>query len=177
MKGQKAPWEGVFTRYSRWDEVILAADNAVDFAEDFEIDRVWRACTPWIPANDKSGYTAAERSKARYRRASIMMEVGYAFLVSSSPASFRYSSYHQTCLFSVRKNAGLGFHLLGVYVKVNVLISTHGEWGFACADLETALRDAPGDMMVISAFQKAKEKYDPAVRPGAALRRLGVYGW
>ncbi|KAL8924536.1 MAG: hypothetical protein Q9208_004011 [Pyrenodesmia sp. 3 TL-2023] len=127
MKGQKAPWEGVFTSYSRWNEVILAADNAVDLAEDNETHVVWGACAPWIPANDKSGYTAAERSKARYRRASIMMEVG--------------------------------------------------EWGFACSDLKAALRDAPGDVTVISAFEKAKEKYDPAVRPGAALRRQGVHGW
>ncbi|KAL8751208.1 MAG: hypothetical protein Q9184_006139, partial [Pyrenodesmia sp. 2 TL-2023] len=127
LTGQKAPWEPVFTRYSRWDETLLAANNAVDLAEDNETHMVWSACAPWIPANDKSGYTAAERSKARYRRASIMMEVG--------------------------------------------------EYGFACADLEAALRDAPGDMTVISAFKNAKEKYDPKVRPGAGFQKVGIRGY
>ena len=55
---------------------LLAANNAVDLAEDHEIDNVWEACAPRIPYNNKSNYTAVERSKARFRRASIMMEAG-----------------------------------------------------------------------------------------------------
>lgn len=59
-----------------WQDGLLAADNAIDLAEDYEIDRVWETCAPRIPYNNKSNYTAVERSKARFRRASIMMEIG-----------------------------------------------------------------------------------------------------
>ena len=55
---------------------LLAANNAIDLAEDFEVDSVWEACAPRIPYNNKANYTAVERSKARFRRAAIMMEAG-----------------------------------------------------------------------------------------------------
>ncbi|KAL8646275.1 MAG: hypothetical protein Q9226_006933 [Calogaya cf. arnoldii] len=76
LKGFTAPLDGVLLRHKRLTATMYAADNAVDLAEDTEADLVWKGCAPWIPANDRSGYTAAERSKARYRRAEIMMEVG-----------------------------------------------------------------------------------------------------
>lgn len=51
------------------------------------------------------------------------------------------------------------------------------EYGFACSDLEAALRDAPGDTAVLSAFAEAKKKYDPRVRPGAGFQKVGVSGY
>lgn len=108
-----------------WEEALLAADNAIDLAEGNGIDHVWSACAPRIPANDKSEYTAVDRNKARFRRGSIMIELG--------------------------------------------------EYGYACSDLQTALQDAPGDTIIQNAFELAKEKYDPTVRPGISLRRLWAY--
>lgn len=66
---------------TNWAEALLAADNAIDLVDNDDLERVWEACAPKIPANDKSEYTAVDRSKALYCRGSIMLalgEYGYA---------------------------------------------------------------------------------------------------
>ena len=70
---------------------LLAANKAVDLAEDHEIENVWEACAPRIPYNNRSNYTAVERSKARFRRASIMMEAGVCQTKTLYFLNFRYS--------------------------------------------------------------------------------------
>ena len=107
---------------THWAEALLAADNAIDLADDNEMNRVWEACAPKVPANDKSDYSAVDRSKARFRRGSIMIELG--------------------------------------------------EYGYAASDLEDALKENPEDAIIQSAFETAKEKYDPTARHGAVVSRL-----
>ncbi|KAG6986418.1 hypothetical protein G7Y79_00095g101320 [Physcia stellaris] len=107
---------------THWAEALLAADNAIDLADDNEMNRVWQACAPKVPANDKSEYSTVDRSKARFRRGSIMIELG--------------------------------------------------EYGYACSDLEDALKETPEDAIIQSAFKTAKEKYDPTARHGAVVSQL-----
>ena len=113
-----------------WEMGLLGADNAVDLAENNPEAVVWgrtRGAIPLQPHNHSSWYTDAERAKARFRRASIMMALG--------------------------------------------------EYGFACSDLSLAERLRPSDLAIRDAFDKARNEYDPNVRPGIALRRAGLRGW
>ena len=91
LRLENARWGDAFEAKSQWDEAILAADNAIDLAEDNEIHKVWSGCAPRIPGNHKSGYTAVERSEARLCHGSIMMELGYVISASSPspPLPFR----------------------------------------------------------------------------------------
>lgn len=52
-----------------------------------------------------------------------------------------------------------------------------GEHNMAILDLQAALEDAPGDIKIQSAMDKAVKKFDSRQRMGAALRALGVPGF
>lgn len=82
LKRRKAPYEEAFGVNSQWKEALLAAWRAYYLAEDVTTDRVWAACAPWIPGNDKSAYSAVERSNARFCCGSILSELGYVFPAS-----------------------------------------------------------------------------------------------
>ncbi|KAI4220549.1 MAG: hypothetical protein L6R36_007542 [Xanthoria steineri] len=143
LKRRKAPWEEAFGINSQWKEALLAVWRAVALAEDNNTYKVWAACAPWIPANDKSGYSAEDRRNARFCSGSILSELGFV------------NYYH------------LSLYILSPPTFPEQLCFFHRT--------VAALDDVHGDIVIQNALEKAKENRDPTIRPGAVLRKLGIF--